>query len=48
MLREIASNISAPTLFLETAKEKYACRRFGAGAGLPLLCLAAESEFAPY
>jgi pimeloyl-ACP methyl ester carboxylesterase len=34
-----ASNISAPTQFLETKKEKYAYRRFGKGPGLPLLCL---------
>src|SRR5271156_6391398 len=35
----IASNVTAPTRFLEAGKEKYAYRRFGAGAGLPLLCL---------
>ncbi|HTT08011.1 MAG TPA: alpha/beta hydrolase [Gammaproteobacteria bacterium] len=34
-----ASNVSAPTQFLQTANEKYAYRRFGAGSGLPLLCL---------
>jgi pimeloyl-ACP methyl ester carboxylesterase len=34
-----ASNISAPTQFLETKKNKYAYRRFGQGAGRPLLCL---------
>jgi len=34
-----ASNITAPTQFIETKLEKYAYRRFGAGAGLPLLCL---------
>jgi pimeloyl-ACP methyl ester carboxylesterase len=34
-----ASNISAPTQFLETAKERYAYRRFGSGPGLPLLLL---------
>jgi hypothetical protein len=34
-----ASNITAPTQFIETRLEKYAYRRFGAGAGLPLLCL---------
>ena len=34
-----ASNITAPTQFLETERERYAYRRFGSGAGLPLLCL---------
>jgi hypothetical protein len=34
-----ASNITAPTQFLEVGKQKYAYRRFGAGPGLPLLCL---------
>ncbi len=34
-----ASNITAPTKFIETKLEKYAYRRFGSGAGLPLLCL---------
>src|ERR1700691_94875 len=34
-----ASNITAPTQFIETSPEKYAYRRFGAGAGKPLLCL---------
>jgi len=34
-----ASNISSPTQFLETKKEKYAYRRFGNGRGLPLLFL---------
>jgi pimeloyl-ACP methyl ester carboxylesterase len=34
-----ASNITAPTQFIETRLEKYAYRRFGKGAGLPLLCL---------
>ena len=33
------SNITAPTQFLEVGKERYAYRRFGAGSGLPLLCL---------
>src|SRR5271156_1641192 len=33
------SNITAPTRFIETKLEKYAYRRFGKGAGLPLLCL---------
>jgi pimeloyl-ACP methyl ester carboxylesterase len=34
-----ASNITAPTQFIQTKLEKYAYRRFGKGAGLPLLCL---------
>ncbi len=34
-----ASNITAPTQFIETTHETYAYRRFGAGAGLPLVCL---------
>jgi pimeloyl-ACP methyl ester carboxylesterase len=34
-----ASNITAPTQFLQTKLEKYAYRRFGKGTGLPLLCL---------
>lgn len=34
-----ASNTTAPTQFIETGLEKYAYRRFGTGAGLPLLCL---------
>jgi pimeloyl-ACP methyl ester carboxylesterase len=34
-----ASNITAPTQFIETKLEEYAYRRFGKGAGLPLLCL---------
>ncbi|HLK61286.1 MAG TPA: alpha/beta hydrolase [Chthonomonadaceae bacterium] len=33
------SNITAPTQFIETRLEKYAYRRFGRGAGPPLLCL---------
>jgi pimeloyl-ACP methyl ester carboxylesterase len=33
------TNITAPTRFLEARKERYAYRRFGAGSGLPLLCL---------
>src|SRR5258705_11313462 len=37
--RTEASNITAPTQFIETKLEKYAFRRFGAGAGVPLLCL---------
>jgi pimeloyl-ACP methyl ester carboxylesterase len=34
-----ASNITAPTQFVQTKLEKYAYRRFGKGPGLPLLCL---------
>ena len=34
-----ASNITAPTQIIGTKLEKYAYRRFGGGAGLPLLCL---------
>jgi len=34
-----ATNITAPTQFLETRLETYAYRRFGSGPGLPLLCL---------
>jgi pimeloyl-ACP methyl ester carboxylesterase len=34
-----ASNTTAPTQFIQTKLEKYAYRRFGKGAGLPLLCL---------
>jgi pimeloyl-ACP methyl ester carboxylesterase len=34
-----ASNITAPTKFVDTKLEKYAYRRFGKNAGLPLLCL---------
>jgi pimeloyl-ACP methyl ester carboxylesterase len=33
------SNISAPTKFIPAGNEKYSYRRFGAGSGLPLLCL---------
>jgi pimeloyl-ACP methyl ester carboxylesterase len=33
-----ASNITAPTQFI-AAKGRYAYRRFGAGSGLPLMCL---------
>jgi pimeloyl-ACP methyl ester carboxylesterase len=33
------TNIDAPTVFIECGKERYAYRRFGAGRGLPLLCL---------
>jgi pimeloyl-ACP methyl ester carboxylesterase len=34
-----ASNTTAPTKFIDTKLERYAYRRFGSGAGLPLLCL---------
>src|SRR5260370_34069292 len=34
-----ASNTTAQTQFIQTKLEKYAYRRFGAGRGLPLLCL---------
>jgi pimeloyl-ACP methyl ester carboxylesterase len=34
-----ASNITAPTKFIKTKLETYACRRFGAGDAPPLVCL---------
>src|SRR5712672_824830 len=34
-----ASNITAPTRFLQVESERYAYRRFGSGSKLPLLCL---------
>ena len=34
-----ASNITAPTLFVDVGSQRYAYRRFGDGPGLPLLCL---------
>jgi pimeloyl-ACP methyl ester carboxylesterase len=34
-----SSNVTAPTRFLDVAAQRYAYRRFGAGSGLPLLCL---------
>lgn len=34
-----ASNITAATKFLQVGEQRYAYRRFGGGAGLPLLCL---------
>jgi pimeloyl-ACP methyl ester carboxylesterase len=37
--KSAARNIIAPTRFLDGGKERYAYRRFGAGSGLPLLCL---------
>jgi pimeloyl-ACP methyl ester carboxylesterase len=33
------SNLDAPTVHCQCGKERYAYRRFGAGRGLPLLCL---------
>jgi pimeloyl-ACP methyl ester carboxylesterase len=39
MSTESASNLTAPTVFLDTGNEKYAYRRFGAGPWLPLLFL---------
>jgi pimeloyl-ACP methyl ester carboxylesterase len=38
-LMNAGSNITAPTQFLPVNKETYAYRRFGSGAGLPLLLL---------
>jgi pimeloyl-ACP methyl ester carboxylesterase len=35
----VASNVTAPTQFVQTKLEKYAYRRFGGGTALPLLCL---------
>src|SRR5512133_3728825 len=37
--REAASNVTAPTQFLQVENETYAYRRFGNGVGLPLLLL---------
>jgi len=37
--KNAASNVTAPTHFLDSGKERYAYRRFGAGSGPPLLCL---------
>ena len=34
-----ASNVNAPTQFVQTKDASYAYRRFGGGRGLPLLCL---------
>jgi hypothetical protein len=34
-----ASNITAPTQFIAAKDGRYAYRRFGAGSGLPLMCL---------
>lgn len=38
-MASIASNVDAPTLFVEVGEQTYAYRRFGAGPGLPLLFL---------
>jgi len=35
----MASNVTAPTQFLQAGNETYAYRRFGGAAGRPLLCL---------
>lgn len=35
----VTRSVNAPTLFLAAGDERYAYRRFGSGAGLPLLCL---------
>jgi len=37
-----ASNVTAPTQFLEANDLRYAYRRFGAGSAPPLLCLQPE------
>src|SRR5215470_17941732 len=34
-----SSNVTAPTQFVQVGEQRYAYRRFGAGSGLPLLCL---------
>jgi pimeloyl-ACP methyl ester carboxylesterase len=39
MSTKSASNTTAPTRFIEANGQTYAYRRFGAGPGLPLLCL---------
>ncbi len=36
---DMASSITAPTRFIRTKRETYACRRFGHGEGPPLICL---------
>jgi pimeloyl-ACP methyl ester carboxylesterase len=38
-IKNAASIITAPTQFLQAESERYAYRRFGSGAKLPLLCL---------
>lgn len=38
-IESAASNITAPTQFLDVGSERYAYRRFGSGPGLPLICL---------
>src|SRR6188472_2568209 len=39
MVENGSSNITARTQFLQVRNERYAYRRFGGGAGPPLLCL---------
>lgn len=39
LTKDSSSNITAPTQFIEVKDTRYAYRRFGAGPGLPLLCL---------
>jgi pimeloyl-ACP methyl ester carboxylesterase len=39
MMTKPTSNLDAPTMFIQCGDERYAYRRFGAGHGLPLLCL---------
>jgi pimeloyl-ACP methyl ester carboxylesterase len=38
-LSRVASNTTAPTQLVKANDHSYACRRFGSGPGLPLLCL---------
>ena len=38
-MTKAGSNTTAPTQFLQVNGHSYAYRRFGNGAGLPLLCL---------
>ena len=38
-MTKAGSNTTAPTQFLQVNGHSYAYRRFGIGAGLPLLCL---------
>ena len=38
-LTRTASNVSAPTQFVDVGNQRYAYRRFGEGRGLPLLFL---------
>ena len=39
MVTPMPSNVTAPTQFVDAEGQRYAYRRFGNGAGLPLLCL---------